>query len=193
MLMWRSLARLLKGGRSTTAAPWRPADPRCDDLDRYAPGSPGAQRIARVVGTQLEAADTPQPRQWRPWRAFVFGYVDALADLHACNAGLAAQGPQSRALSAAVLRSLSDEMQADELAQEFAEFADAKPTACDEFAQGRWRALDDYEHWSERDMSGLASFIDDARSHLLRLEPQPEVRFAADTRPSRNALLSAER
>ncbi|MDB5816501.1 MAG: hypothetical protein JWQ11_141 [Rhizobacter sp.] len=133
-----------------------------------------------MVARQLEAAGVSQPLQWRTYRAFVLGYVDALADLHACNGGKRPAGPESRAMSASVLRTLCGGSLAEALTGTLLDDLAAPEfrSSC-EFALGRRAALDDYDHWSERDMSGIQTFIQAAHAELLQLVVQPDFEPAS--------------
>jgi hypothetical protein len=179
------------GGARSAADEVRSSYRSAGHAGRESAAALGVQRIRTMVGSQLEAAGMPLPRQWRAYRTFVFGYIDALADLHACNGGKRAQGPESRAMSASVLAALCGDAQANAqaLTDEFEEVADAdanpdpgaigNASARDEFRCGQSAALNDYAQWSEKAMSGIEAFIDAATEALLRLEPQPEIEPAA--------------
>jgi hypothetical protein len=125
-----------------------------------------------MVRPQLHAIGAPRPTQWRPYRAFVVGYIDALADLHARNGGNLAGGAESLAMSRSVLRVLCDDSSAEVVAAE-SPLPELRRSA--DFAMGRQTALNDYDHWNVQAMSGIEAFVGAARAERSRSTVQADA------------------
>lgn len=119
----------------------------------------GIQRISSIVEGQLELASANRPEQWHHERPFVYGYVDALADMHVINSGKRAQGRESHALSAAVLERLMKHAWNERTMWLFQIWARQNRQ---EFLSGRKSAREDYAQWSDRPMTGITNRLTNA-------------------------------